>query len=55
MILRNSIKCNHCNDEIESKHRHDFVTCTCHKVGVDGVKIIEEQCLLNYLILQILQ
>jgi hypothetical protein len=38
MILRNSIKCNHCNDEIESKHRHDFVTCKCGKIGVDGGK-----------------
>lgn len=36
MILRNSIKCNHCNDEIESKHVHDFVTCKCGKVSVDG-------------------
>ena len=38
MILRNSIKCNHCNDEIESKHRHDFVTCKCGKIAVDGGK-----------------
>lgn len=38
MMLRNSIKCNHCNDEIESKHRHDFVKCTCGKVAVDGGK-----------------
>ena len=36
MLLRNSIKCNHCNDEIESKHVHDFVTCKCGKVAVDG-------------------
>ena len=38
MILRNSIKCNHCNDEIESKHRHDFVTCKCGKISIDGGK-----------------
>lgn len=37
-LLRNSIKCNHCNDEIESKHRHDFVRCSCGKVAVDGGK-----------------
>lgn len=37
-ILKNSIKCNHCNDEIESKYRHDFVTCKCGKVSVDGGK-----------------
>jgi len=38
VILRNSIKCNHCNDEIESKHRHNFATCKCGKVSVDGGK-----------------
>lgn len=38
ILLRNSIKCNHCNDEIESKHSHDFVTCKCGKVSVDGGK-----------------
>ena len=27
MIIRNAIRCNICGDEIESKHRHDFVTC----------------------------
>lgn len=36
MLLKNSIKCNHCNDEIESKHRHDFIKCKCGKVAVDG-------------------
>ncbi|MFY8248149.1 MAG: DUF7695 domain-containing protein [Gloeomargaritales cyanobacterium] len=38
MILKNSKRCNHCNDEIESKHRHDFVTCFCGKISVDGGK-----------------
>jgi hypothetical protein len=38
MILKNSKRCNHCNDEIESKHRHDFVTCKCGKIAVDGGK-----------------
>jgi hypothetical protein len=35
-LLKNSIKCNHCNDEIESKYTHNFVTCKCGKVSVDG-------------------
>jgi hypothetical protein len=35
-FLKNSIKCNHCNDEIESKYTHNFVTCKCGKVSVDG-------------------
>jgi hypothetical protein len=25
-----------CNDEIESTHRHDWVTCTCGNLFVDG-------------------
>ena len=32
----NAIRCLHCNDVIESKHRHDFVRCFCKKVFVDG-------------------
>lgn len=28
-ILRNAIKCNECNAVIESRHRHDFVRCSC--------------------------
>ena len=27
---------NICGDEIESKHRHDFVTCKCGACSVDG-------------------
>ena len=35
-ILKNAIKCNYCGDVIVSKHTHDFVTCKCGKVSVDG-------------------
>jgi len=35
-ITKNRIKCVHCHQVIESKHRHDFVTCSCGKVSVDG-------------------
>lgn len=35
-ILVNKIKCNHCGDIIESTHRHDFKTCKCGRVSVDG-------------------
>lgn len=38
IILRNSLKCKSCGDEIESTHRHDFVMCKCGKVGADGGK-----------------
>lgn len=36
MIIKNKIRCNSCGDEIESKHRHDFVWCSCGRVAVDG-------------------
>lgn len=35
-IIRNSARCRLCGDEIESKHRHDFVTCKCGEISVDG-------------------
>ena len=38
MILRNSARCRKCDDEIESKHRHDFVACACGAIFVDGGK-----------------
>lgn len=37
-IIRNSAKCLKCNDEVESKHRHDFVWCSCKSLAVDGGK-----------------
>ena len=36
VILSNQIKCLHCGESIYSAHRHDFVTCTCGSVSVDG-------------------
>lgn len=38
MITRNSVRCHKCNDEIESKSRHDFVFCSCGNIAVDGGK-----------------
>lgn len=35
-ILSNKIRCKSCGDIIESKHRHDFVTCSCKKCFADG-------------------
>ena len=34
-IIKNAIRCNVCGDEIESKTRHDFVTCSCGACSVD--------------------
>ena len=36
MILKNAIKCNPCGDIIESESTHDFKTCSCGRVSVDG-------------------
>lgn len=35
-IIRNSARCRKCGDEIVSKHVHDFVTCLCGTISVDG-------------------
>jgi hypothetical protein len=35
-LTRNAMKCHGCGDTIESKHRHDFVSCTCEALFVDG-------------------
>ena len=37
-ILKNAVKCNHCGDVIESKYTHNYVTCSCGSVSVDGGK-----------------
>ena len=44
MIIKNQVKCNHCGDIIESKHRHDFVTCKCGRVSVDGGHAYLRRC-----------
>lgn len=35
-ILTNEASCNTCGERIRSRHRHDFVTCGCGNVHVDG-------------------
>lgn len=34
--IKNSAKCLICKQTIESKQRHDFVTCKCGNLSVDG-------------------
>ena len=36
IIIRNAIRCKNCGNVIESTYRHEFVTCSCGKVSVDG-------------------
>ena len=36
MIVQNAVTCKKCDDFIVSKHRHDFVTCSCGTISIDG-------------------
>ena len=36
MIIRNAAECAKCGDVIESKDRHDFASCSCGAIFVDG-------------------
>jgi hypothetical protein len=35
-ITRNAARCHLCGDELESTHVHDFKTCSCGALSVDG-------------------
>ncbi len=37
-IIRNSAICMRCQDEVVSRHRHDFRSCRCGAMFVDGGK-----------------
>lgn len=37
-IISNKARCLNCNTIVESKHRHDWVTCICGNMFVDGGK-----------------
>lgn len=34
--MRNRAKCKLCKDIIESFHQHDYVTCKCGEIAIDG-------------------
>ena len=34
--MKNRAKCKLCNTIVESKHRHDYTTCACGEISVDG-------------------
>lgn len=36
MIVQNAVSCLGCGDFIFSAHRHNFVTCSCGAISVDG-------------------
>lgn len=35
-VVRNMAKCKRCGDIIESKYSHDFVSCKCGAIALDG-------------------
>jgi len=35
-IIHNRVQCKLCSDVIESHYRHDWVSCKCGEVFVDG-------------------
>lgn len=43
-IIKNAAKCKKCGDIIESVYRHDFVTCSCGSICVDGGKDYLRRC-----------
>lgn len=40
----NAVRCLKCNDVIRSKNRHDYVTCSCGSVSVDGGSWYLKRC-----------
>lgn len=43
-MLRNIAKCNKCGSVIESKTRHDYQSCKCGAIAVDGGKDYIRRC-----------
>lgn len=36
VLTKNAARCRKCGGYIESKYTHDFVTCPCGSISVDG-------------------
>lgn len=47
VITINKAKCLICDDMVESKHQHDFVTCSCGNLSVDGGHAYLRRCIGN--------
>lgn len=45
VITANKAQCLLCGEIIESKHGHDFRTCTCGNLSVDGGRGYAKRCL----------
>lgn len=35
-LIKNSAKCLKCGEVLVSKHRHDWVSCSCGSIFIDG-------------------
>lgn len=46
-IIRNMAKCLVCGDIIESNFTHDFVTCKCGALSVDGGHDYIRRCFID--------
>lgn len=47
-VITNKAQCRQCNDIIESTNRHDFKSCKCGAISVDGGKEYLKRCFKNY-------
>jgi len=45
-LVKNAARCRGCNTVLESKHRHDFVTCKCGLISIDG-GLAYQRCLVG--------
>jgi len=48
-ILHNRAQCLLCEDIIESTHRHDYVSCKCGEIAVDGGRSYLRRSAKNFL------
>lgn len=47
-VITNKAQCRNCGDVIESTNRHDFKSCKCGAISVDGGKEYLKRCFKNY-------
>jgi hypothetical protein len=54
--VRHAIQCKKCLETIESKHIHDYKTCSCESVAIDDERILgspsdyEDRCVYRAII-----
>lgn len=47
-VITNKAQCNKCGDILESVHVHDFRSCSCGAISVDGGKQYIKRSFTNY-------